>query len=128
MSWGAIEAQIRAQMIAAMNSARNVSETILNDNVANFYSGGSPIMYQRLDLLMSSPHVTRLAFGGNTVSFDAYMEPIEHPMPPGTFDGQTILEVTEAGTAGVVGTPGYWAKSEAKFQSILDASMGAYFG
>ena len=44
--------------------------------------------------------------------------------------GSTVKNTSsaaESGSFGVKGKPGFWARSEAEFQNILDAAMAQHF-
>ena len=124
-------AQLKQMLLNEMKKAMSVvSEQSLAEmfkNTGEFYSGGSPIRYVRTGNLGSSPNTTALSSGGNQVSFEAYLDE-SGGYSTGTFSTSQVFSAAESGSSGILGTPGFWKRSEEQFQNILDSTMGSFFG
>jgi len=128
---------LQDHMKKAMREVQSRAEADMFEEVGKYYSGGTPVLYQRTGTLGSSPRTTNLGGGGNVVSFDAYLD------TSGGHEGENArlramgfksyfstlqaFTAAEHGTDHVKGTPGFWARSEQKFRRDLDSVMGAYF-
>ena len=135
-SFADIEAQIRQRMYSAMQVVQAKAEADMFEETGNFYSMGSPTIYQRTGGLGSSPRTSGVSGGGNTVSFRAYLEPPGYTVPNPAFTSRgyasyfsplQALNAAEYHFAGVKGRPGFWARSEQKFERDLNSTMASFF-
>lgn len=128
---------LQDHMRKAMQEVQSRVEVDMFEEVGKYYTGGTPVLYQRTGTLGSSPRTTNLSGGGNVISFDAYLD------QSGGYEGEnarlqamgfksyfsTLQAYTAAehGTDHVKGNPGFWARSEQRMQQELDSVMGSYF-
>lgn len=135
-SFADIEAQIRQKMYSAMQVVQAKAEADMFEETGNYYTAGAPVLYPRTGALGASPRTSGLASGGNTVSFEAYLE---EPSYSGVnaylrslgysshFDGYTALNAAETHTYRTKGRSGFWARSEQKFERDLNSTMASFF-
>ena len=145
-SWAELERDIKQRMKSAMMVMQLRAETIMQEELFGFYAGGSPKRYQRTGQLGNSWRTTGVSDGGDTVSFKAYLDvgstSYHVPNPLFDFDGQgaltgyspyshftsqEVFDAAEGGYAHVVGRPGFWARSEQRFEKELNNVMAQYF-
>lgn len=131
---------------ALMNKLRSamsvVNAKVLADmyqETGSFYTQGKPTIYVRTGALGDSPRTTSLTAtqnGGGSVSFEAYLQENNYlvPNPAFTsrgysshFSGKEVLEAAENHTAHILGKPGFWKRSEEKFQKELDSTLQQFF-
>lgn len=136
-SMGELEAMLRQQLQSAMQVVQAKSEADMYEEVGNFYTSGSPTIYQRTGALGSSPRTTGLTSGGNTVSFEAYLEPPGYTVPNPAFTSRgyasyfsplQVLNAAEYHFANVRGRPGFWHRSEQKIERDLNNTLASFFG
>ena len=120
--------QISRDARSAMNSARNKVSKKLDDNLLGYYASGKPKVYQRTGTLIDASNVTPVQGSDESFGFKAEMDGERISYDTGTFNGGQVVHVTEEGTAGVVGNPGYWEKTEAEIPSIVDKAFSRKFG
>lgn len=129
---GGLAEIIRPTMVAAMSVVKIKALADMRESIGEFYAGGTPVMYARTGQLLSTPRTTGLMGGGNTVSFDAYLN-----QGGGYSTGKmpsmaTILQHTNygavAGLRPAVGSPGYWEKAETRIQADLNSVFASFFG
>jgi len=135
-SMGELEQMLRHQMQNAMQVVQAKAEADMFEEVGNFYTVGSPTIYQRTGALGSSPRTTGLSVGGNSVSFEAYLEPPSYTVPNIAFTSRgyasyfsplQVLNAAEYHFANVRGRPGFWHRSELKFERDLQNTMASFF-
>lgn len=136
-SMGELEAMLRQQLQSAMQVVQAKSEADMFEEVGNFYTAGSPTIYQRTGALGSSPRTTGLSVGGNSVSFEAYLEPPGYTVPNPAFTSRgyasyfspiQVLNAAEYHFANVRGRPGFWRRSEQKIERDLNSTLASFFG
>lgn len=121
-----IKGDAMRKMMTAMAQTVNDAEPMLQDHVASYYTG-NPLAYDRTGTLMTSPKVTGPNGGGDSCSMSMEMDK-SISYSTGTFSGAEVIDVTNKGVAGVVGTPGYWDRAEEHVKVIADSHFGAAFG
>lgn len=139
-SWAELEREIKQRMKSAMMVVQLRAETIMQEELFGFYAGGHPKRYQRTGQLGQSWRTTGVSEGGDSVSFKAYLDvgstsyQVPNPLFDFTGDGtfshftsQEVFDAAEGGYAHVVGRPGFWARSEQKFEQELNNVMAQYF-
>lgn len=115
------------KMMTAMSSTVRDLEPMLEDSVSSFYTG-NPLVYERTGELMNSPKVTGPNGGGTSCSATMELDASAMSHSTGLFSEEDILTATNDGTAGVVGTPGYWNRAEENAKMIADAHFREQFG
>lgn len=139
-SIGELEQMLRNQLHNAMQVVQAKAEADMFEETGNFYTVGNPKIYQRTGGLGSSPRTTNLSSGGNSVSFEAYLDPDQgwygagNPNPAFTsrgfssyFSPMQILNAAEYHFAHVLGRPGFWRRSEQKFERDLNNTITSFF-
>lgn len=121
-----LEQMLRAKMRTAMQLASDNIDSNIKENLSSFYSSGNPRMYRRTGNLRDSAERTPLSDSGNTISFEAKLN-TTHGYTTGTFSKTEVLNAAENHTAGVLGQPGFWARSESQMQKILDSAISSQF-
>lgn len=135
-SMGELEQMFRHQLQSAMQVVQSKAEADMFEEVGSFYTSGSPKIYPRTGNLGSSPRTTALSIGGNSVSFDAYLE-------QGSYDGvnaylQSLgfksyfsplqaFTAAENHTSHVLGRPGFWKRSEQRIEQDLNNTIASFF-
>lgn len=106
-------------------------------NLSDFYSQGKPKMYRRTGKLGNSPETTGVLGSGNHLEARIYLnsqyEYDDHPsyIPakyalPGRA-AAWVMAQAEIGGAGILGKPGFWAKSEKDIENALYDAVKKYF-
>ncbi len=139
-SWDELEKQIMKKLVNAMNVVELKAETIMTDELFGFYAGGFPKRYKRTGQLGNSWRTSGVTQSGTSASFKAYLDmgacSYDVPNPLFDYDGTgryshfstgEVFNAAEGGYAGVVGRPGFWLRSEIKFEQALKETMGQYF-
>ncbi len=139
-SMGELENMLRTELRVAMQEVRTKDLEDMLKETQRFYTIGNPRIYQRTGALGSSPRTTPLSGGGNTVSFEAYLNQNQgwygrgNPNPAFTSRGYAsyfsplqILNAAEYHFARVKGRPGFWHRSELRFQINLDRTLATHF-
>lgn len=131
-----LEQMIRHEMQKAMQVVQAKAEADMFEETGNFYTSGNPRLYQRTGNLGSSPRTSGLSGGGNTVSFDAYLEPGDYTSANARlqsmgfssyFSPLQVLTAAEHGTSHILGRPGFWQRSEQKIEQDLNDIMSQFF-
>lgn len=136
-SMTAIKKAIQKEAKAAMRDAQKKMLKKTQQETQGFYSQGSPTIYERTHTLENSPQTTSLQGSGDSLEYEIYLDQsVSYEVPneaftsrgfPSYFTTPEIFEAAEGGTSGVKGKSGFWARSEAEFQNILDSSMAQHF-
>ena len=135
-SMGELERMLQQQLHNAMQVVQTKAETDMREETANFYSVGSPTIYHRTGALGNSPRVTGLSGGGNSVSFEAYLEPPSYTVPNIAFTSRgyasyfsplQVLNAAEYHFAHVRGRSGFWHRSELKMERDLNNILSTFF-
>lgn len=135
-SMGELEQMLRQQLQKAMEVVQAKAEADMYEETGGFYTQGSPRRYTRTGNLGSSPRTSGLTSGGNTVRFDAYLEPGSYTVPNSAFTSiglasyfspLQVLTAAESGSAHILGRPGFWHRSEEKIEQDLNSVMASFF-
>lgn len=139
-SMGELEQMLRHQLQNAMQVVQAKAEADMFEETGNFYTVGSPTIYQRTGGLGSSPRTTGLSVGGNTISFEAYLDQNQgwygrgNPNPAFTSRGYAsyfsplqILNAAEYHFANVRGRPGFWHRSELRIEKDFHNTLSNFF-
>lgn len=116
------------------------SYNIMREELSKFYAGGTPRRYVRTGQLGRSNKVTPLLISGSSISFDAYLDinSVHYVMPNPLFmfDGTDhyshftppeVFDAAEKGRARIVGTPGFWGRSERRIEQDFNHTLGSFF-
>lgn len=135
-----LENMLRTEFRVAMQEVRTKDLEDMLKETQRFYTIGNPKIYQRTGKLGSSPRTTPITIGGDTISFEAYLNQGQgwygkgNPNPAFTkrgyasyFSPLQVLNASEYHFARVKGRPGFWHRSELKFQMNLDRTLASHF-
>ena len=131
-----LEKMIMDQVQKAMQATQvKIKADMLKETQA-FYSQGSPILYTRTGQLGSSPKTTPVVMGGNSASFEAYLQLGSYHVPNEAFTSRgwasyfspfEVMTAAEAGTAHIKGKSGFWERSLKHMESDVKTVFGRYF-
>lgn len=131
-----LEKMIMDQVQKAMQATQvKIKADMLKETQA-FYSQGSPILYTRTGQLGSSPRTTPVVMGGNSASFEAYLQLGSYHVPNEAFTSRgwasyfsplEVMTAAEAGTAHIKGKSGFWERSLQHMEKDINTVFGRYF-
>ena len=131
-----LEKMIMDQVQKAMQATQvKIKADMLKETKA-FYSQGSPILYTRTGQLGSSPRTTPVVMGGNSASFEAYLQLGSYHVPNEAFTSRgwasyfsplEVMTAAEAGTAHIKGKSGFWERSLQHMEKDINTVFGRYF-
>lgn len=123
-----LNALLKRQMVKAMKEVQKEAYKKTKDDVQDFYSSGSPVVYERTGALGNTPQFTPLRTSGNSASFSIYLDQ-SHQYSTGRdlVSMPSLLPVAEGGGYGILGKPRFWQKSEADIEEVLNSVMSKYF-
>lgn len=131
-----LEKMIMDQVQKAMQATQiKIKADMLKETKA-FYSQGSPILYTRTGQLGSSPRTTPVVVGGNSASFEAYLQLGSYHVPNEAFTSRgwasyfsplEVMTAAEAGTAHIKGKSGFWERSLQHMEKDVNTVFGRYF-
>lgn len=131
-----LEKMIMDQVQKAMQATQvKIKADMLKETQA-FYSQGSPILYTRTGQLGSSPRTTPVVMGGNSASFEAYLQLGSYHVPNEAFTSRgwasyfsplEVMTAAEAGTAHIKGKSGFWERSLQHMEKDVNTVFGRYF-
>lgn len=131
-----LEKMIMDQVQKAMQATQvKIKADMLKETKA-FYSQGSPILYTRTGQLGSSPRTTPVVMGGNSASFEAYLQLGSYHVPNEAFTSRgwasyfsplEVMTAAEAGTAHIKGKSGFWERSLQHMEQDINTVFGRYF-
>ena len=131
-----LEKMIMDQVQKAMQATQvKIKADMLKETKA-FYSQGSPILYTRTGQLGSSPRTTPVVMGGNSASFEAYLQLGNYHVPNEAFTSRgwasyfsplEVMTAAEAGTAHIKGKSGFWERSLQHMEKDVNTVFGRYF-
>ena len=131
-----LEKMIMDQVQKAMQATQvKIKADMLKETKA-FYSQGSPILYTRTGQLGSSPRTTPVVMGGNSASFEAYLQLGSYHVPNEAFTSRgwasyfsplEVMTAAEAGTAHIKGKSGFWERSLQHMGKDVNTVFGRYF-
>ena len=131
-----LEKMIMDQVQKAMQATQvKIKADMLKETQA-FYSQGSPKLYTRTGQLGSSPRTTPVVMGGNSASFEAYLQLGSYHVPNEAFTSRgwasyfsplEVMTAAEAGTAHIKGKSGFWERSLQHMEKDVNTVFGRYF-
>ena len=119
----------------AMNVTSEKALADMYDETGKFYTGGKPKVYQRTGALGDTPRTTALSVGGQSASFDAYLDQT-HGYTTGKHPSMhDVLELANSGKTSssvgnlkpTVGKSGFWERSEKKMKKTFERTMKQFF-
>ena len=131
-----LEKMIMDQAQKAMQATQVKIQADMLKETQAFYSQGSPILYTRTGQLGSSPKTTPVVMGGNSASFEAYLQLGSYHVPNEAFTSRgwasyfsplEVMTAAEAGTAHIKGKSGFWERSLKHMESDVKTVFGRYF-
>ena len=126
-SWSALEKAIQQEMKSAMEESVRKGYLKACENAVDFYTEGSPRIYQRTGKYGDAPDTDGVEGSGNNLSAKIYMNPSGHEYTTGTFSAQEVWEAAENHTAGVLGKAGRWEQTERDIEDTVNESFGKRF-
>ena len=131
-----LEKMIMDQVQKAMQATQvKIKADMLKETKA-FYSQGSPRLYTRTGQLGNSPRTTPVVMGGNSASFEAYLQLGSYHVPNEAFTSRgfasyfsplEVMTAAEAGTANIKGKSGFWERSLQHMERDINTVFGRYF-
>jgi len=123
---------IMQDMQSAVQETKNKAMSALGNGIVYFYSGGTPVVYQRTYQLMRTPKTSNIKVSSNKhIEFEAYLDDSggyttgKHPSMA------QVLDLTDKGHSPglrpAVGNTGYWNMICGQIESDFDAAMRKYF-
>lgn len=125
-------AQLQAECQKKMRNA--MEETVVEgwikarENAESFYSVDSPNIYKRTGKYGDAPDAKDVSGNGNHLHAEIYMNPSGHGYTTGTFSAQEVWQAAEDHSAGVLGMPGRWTKTEQDIEDIGNDAFSKEFG
>lgn len=116
------------QLSAGMVEVQNEADKIMKENIDDFYSRKpSANGYQRTGALGRTPRTTMNRTGATTVSMRAWLNQ-SHIYSTGRDlrPMARMLPEAESGGYGIVGKPGFWARSENEIQTAAQMILLSY--
>ena len=114
----ALKAALQKEMYAATQEATEKSFQDLQTNVQLFYDSTEG-RYQRTGQLGNSPATSGVSGGGSSISTEIYLDD-SYSYTTGTWSTNQVLNAAEYGTANLVGSPGFWAKTVEEMSDIIE--------
>lgn len=103
--------EIQNEAEAAMNEAEATAYLKTLKNVSDFYSQGKPKYYERTKELSRTPKTTGVRGDGNHFEAKIYLDS-QYSYDTGSYTAAKVMSEAEVGGSGILGKPGFWAKSE----------------
>lgn len=126
-SFGALKLALQKEMRDALQETANKAydDTLVWNR--KFYSGGEPKQYSRTGMFGDAAQIKPIQGGGDNISVDVGRDGdygYDTGMKP---SGWTVFSWAEAGSHGLVGLTGTWAKTEQDIQSDIDSIFSSHF-
>lgn len=118
--------KIRREMESAVSEAESEAFLTALNEVNSSYSGGEPKVYKRTGQLKNSPRTTGVVVSGNTVIAKVYLDQ-QYNYNTGTYATPKVFSEAESGGSGIVLTPGFWKRTEAKIPMYLSKALSKRF-
>lgn len=129
-------AQLEQQMIREMRKAMQVvnikAEKDLFEETAKFYTGGTPVKYQRTGALGSTPRVSAITGSGKFLTFKTFLDTSGGYSTGKNPSMLAVLTLANYGSypglRPTVGKGGFWESAEQKIQRDLNSTFASFFG
>ena len=126
-SWDAIERESLRKTRKALKQTIDASYRCLGGNTAGFYSGGTPIEYERTGEFLFSPVKVRMVENSKSMEGGVYMDGSYFYLTGSMPTGSQVFEWAEYGEAGIVGLTGTWERTEQDIDVVLNKEFSKYF-
>lgn len=123
-----LEAELSAELQAAMEEANSKMFNDLDSEVAGYYAGGVPDAYHRTGQLRNTPKADPVSGGGKFFSFRVYLNPAGGYTTGMNPSMSQVLNWTNEGSHGTVGSHGYWERALSKMEKSFSSSLASHFG
>lgn len=131
-----IESMLMQEIEKAMNEASKKALEDMKEEVAGFYAGGTPTIYERTGALGDTPKTTKPSTSGKTVSFNAYLDENHRYTTGKNPTMEDILNLTKAAPVhnssvgylrSVRGRVGFWERAKDKMERDFNETMNKFF-
>ena len=127
-----LQKQIMDKMEKAMNQVEKKSIKRIDDAILYFYSGGTPVRYQRTGHLMDARETDPVYRGALSVEFRAFLNEGVGGYTTGKRPSMTaVLNLTNYGVVNglrpAVGNQGWWHKAEREIKSDFESIFARNF-
>lgn len=122
-----LEQAIRQELLAAMQEAGEKMFDDLQGEVIGYYTG-NPKKYVRTHKLLDTPRLDPISASGNTITFKVRLDKGGGYTTGSNPSMETVLNWTNYGLAGTIGSHGYWERAEKKMESTFNSVMRSHFG
>lgn len=130
-----LERELLREMRRAMEVASQKMLGDMSEEVADFYTGGEPTMYERTGALGDTARTSPIEQNGNVIEFEAYLDTNYNYT---TGKNPTMLDVLNLANDGItnssvgklrktVGKQGFWERAEEKMEKSFNNTMRSYF-
>jgi hypothetical protein len=126
-SFAELQAECQEKMRRAMSEAESKTYLNANENLIEFYSQGSPVVYKRTGQLGNSAMTTGVQGGGNHLHAEIYLNPM-YEYNTGTYTAAKVIAEAEVGGSGILGKSGFWRKTEMDAKRNVDNAFCKEFG
>lgn len=130
-SFAQLQAECQKKMQKAMSEAESKTYLNANENLTEFYSQGSPVvykrMYKRTGKLGNSARTTGVVGSGNHLHAEIYLDPM-YEYDTGTYTAAKVMAEAEVGGSGILGKSGFWRKTEEDAQRNINEAFSKEFG
>lgn len=122
-----LEQMLMNVMQQGVEAANQAVYKDLTDNLARFYTKGSPKMYERTGQLGMAGRSENAERHGNEVVASTYIDDT-YQYTTGTHSTPEIISDAENHKAGILGEGHFWADTEKNIQNHLDTEIKKRFG
>lgn len=132
-----LNAMLTKELRKAMDVTSEKALADMYDETGKFYTGGNPSMYQRTGALGDTPRTTAVSMGGQTASFEAYLDQShqyytgDHPSMGQVLDLANYGKrwITKGGNPAkpTVGKKGFWERAEKKIGKTFERTLKKFF-
>lgn len=124
---GKIRDEILKNFQSAMDESEAKSYLSATKNLSDFYSQGTPKVYQRTGMLGLSGRTTGVQGGGEHLNFEIYAD-MGYNYDTGSFYTPKVFNEAEVGGSGILGQSGFWEKTIEETEEAIQQAFGSKFG
>ena len=121
-----IKKDIEHKLSSSINEIADKSEKIMDEELSEFYAGGSPTYYERTGTLGTTPQVADKYCSSNSAGVTLFLNQ-DISYATGNFTGAEVIDAAEHGAAGIVGKGGFWKRSEERIKQTVDDVLSKNF-
>ena len=140
-SLGELEKALQERMQKALEATKSQAEVDMHEELGAYYASGEPgngpFNYVRTGAMFDTPRTSPVSGGGNTASFEAYLD-TSHRYTTGDYPGmEQVLMLANYGapwtTKGgnpahqTVGQKGFWERAQQKMEKTAISTFGQFF-